>query len=165
MTLATSEQCSLRRSAAREHTPAAGWVARCFEAAEMRRRVSDAASEHLIPVHEGLRRPEGTAFLRAFAGNRPSVLHTCNRATWRISATRPLRGSLSGTTSPRTMARVDSAMPDLKAKIATHQEEILTSVWVHRETSTAYASPSARNTVLCEAPLDFGLTYLGLSAR
>jgi hypothetical protein len=38
----------------------------------MRRRVSDAALEHLFPVDEGLPCPEGTALLRAFAENRPS---------------------------------------------------------------------------------------------
>ena len=37
----------------------------------MRRRVSDAALEHLFPVDEGLPCPEGTALLRAFAENRP----------------------------------------------------------------------------------------------
>jgi hypothetical protein len=38
----------------------------------MRRRVSDAALEHLFPVDEGLPCPEGTALLRTFAENRPS---------------------------------------------------------------------------------------------
>jgi hypothetical protein len=38
----------------------------------MRRRVSDAALEHLFPVDKGLPCPEGTALLRAFAENRPS---------------------------------------------------------------------------------------------
>jgi hypothetical protein len=37
----------------------------------MRRRVSDAALEHLFPVDEGLPCPEGTALLRAFSENRP----------------------------------------------------------------------------------------------
>jgi hypothetical protein len=38
----------------------------------MRRRVSDAALEHLFPIDEGLPCREGTALLRAFAENRPS---------------------------------------------------------------------------------------------
>jgi hypothetical protein len=37
----------------------------------MRRRVSDAALEHLFTVDEALPGPEGTALLRAFAENRP----------------------------------------------------------------------------------------------